>query len=305
MKTKLSREIEKTYLINRFQYNQMSKVKLVKHIPLDEMKLLIRKEKNKHVHERLLFICQLYFGDSFREARTRMCISEQTAYDWLKRWNEKGYDGLVPGFGGGRPPELNKDNKEQLKKMIREKNNWLTSEIRALIRKEFNVSHTERHVSRILRSLGMNYAKPYPTDYRQPRDAEERLKQSIEDVLDSVPDNCVVGFFDEASPQTTDNKQRFWSFGKPGITMNTTKYRANTFGFYPMNGKEVVEFMDHSKSQNVCDFLRKISDKTRVSTLLYSLTTPGHILQNKRVNLQDRLISPLFSYHHILQSIIQ
>ncbi len=44
----------------------------------------------------------------------------------------------------------------------------------------------------------------------------------------------------------TDNKQRFWSFDKPKITKNTTKYRANTFGFYPINGKEVVEFMARS-----------------------------------------------------------
>jgi len=70
--------------------------------------------------------------------------------------------------------------------------------------------------------------------------------------------DCVVGFLDQASPQTTDNKQRFWSFEKPRMHRNTARYRANTFGFYPVNGKEVVEFMERSTAQHVCDFLHMI-----------------------------------------------
>jgi hypothetical protein len=46
--------------------------------------------------------------------------------------------------------------------------------------------------------------------------------------------------------------RRFWSFGKPQIVKNTSRYRANTFGFYPINGKEVVEFMEHSTAEYEC-----------------------------------------------------
>jgi len=28
---------------------------------------------------------------------------EATGYSYLKRWNSKGYEGLIPEFGGGRP----------------------------------------------------------------------------------------------------------------------------------------------------------------------------------------------------------
>jgi putative transposase len=49
------------------------------------------------------------------------------------------------------------------------------------------------------------------------------------------------------------------SFRKPIIFKNTTKYKANAFGFYALNGVSVIDFKDHSKKEDVCDFFREIS----------------------------------------------
>ena len=70
----------------------------------------------------------------------------------------------------------------------------------------------------------------------------------------------VIGFLDETSPQTTANTQRLWSFGHPVLTKNTTHIRANTFGFYSINGYSLVEFHDHSKKEDVCHILRSIRE---------------------------------------------
>ena len=48
------------------------------------------------------------------------------------------------------------------------------------------------------------------------------------------------------------------SFRKPIIFKNTTKYKANAFGFYALNGVSVIDFKDHSKKEDVCDFFREI-----------------------------------------------
>jgi putative transposase len=69
----------------------------------------------------------------------------------------------------------------------------------------------------------------------------------------------VIGFLDESSPQTTANTQRLLSFKKPIIFKNTTKYKANTFGFYALNGVSVIDFKDHSKKEDVCEFLKDIA----------------------------------------------
>jgi transposase len=70
--------------------------------------------------------------------------------------------------------------------------------------------------------------------------------------------NTVIGFLDETSPQTTANTQRLWSYGKPIIFKNTTKIRANTFGFYALNGNSTVDFEPDSKKESVCDFLKAV-----------------------------------------------
>jgi len=68
----------------------------------------------------------------------------------------------------------------------------------------------------------------------------------------------IIGFLDESSPQTAANTQRLWSFTKPVIKKNTTKIRANTFGFYALNGESQIAFKENSKKQSVCDFLEQI-----------------------------------------------
>lgn len=70
----------------------------------------------------------------------------------------------------------------------------------------------------------------------------------------------VIGFLDESSPQTTSNTVRLWSFNKPAIVKNTGHIKANTFGFYTLNGVSVVDFHEESKKENVCLFLEKVRE---------------------------------------------
>ena len=76
--------------------------------------------------------------------------------------------------------------------------------------------------------------------------------------MPAIDANIIVGFLDETSPQTTANTQRLLSFQKPIIYKNTTKYKANAFGFYPINGTPVIDFKEHSKKEDVCEFFRQI-----------------------------------------------
>lgn len=230
---------------------------------MDDLKKLIHKERDKYLFERLLFIRQLYRGDSVAQACDTLCIAEQTGYNWLKAWNEAGYEGMKPDFDHGRLPKLSEKEKEHVKEKLKEKGNWLTSEVRALIRRDFSVDYSLRHLSRIMKGFGMHYAKPYPQDYRRQENSEQLLKEAIAEAMASIPEgkDVVVGFFDEASPQTADNRQRFWSFSKPKRVRNTAKYRANTFGFYPIKGEESVEFMRNGKAGSVCDFFRTVADR--------------------------------------------
>ncbi len=71
----------------------------------------------------------------------------------------------------------------------------------------------------------------------------------------------IIGFLDETAPQTTANTVGLWSFRKPEIIGDTSKYRANTFGFYAINGNSLVNFQVRSRRENVTSFIAGIRDK--------------------------------------------
>ncbi|RZB32752.1 MAG: hypothetical protein AEth_00430 [Candidatus Argoarchaeum ethanivorans] len=103
-----------------------------------------------------------------------------------------------------------------------------------------------------------------------------------------------MGFFDESSPQTTSNTQKLWSFGKPVIYKNTSKLRANTFGFYPINGRSVIGFRKRSKKEDIRCFLkriRKANPKGRIITILDNFSShKAKIVQECAENLDIVLV---------------
>lgn len=235
-------------------------IEVRRHLSKDRLKELIRDEDDPRIRERLIFIMSLYDGDSVETATDRIARAKTTGYNWLRRWNEDGLEGLKPDFGGGRPPKLSYENREELEEILRERDDWTLKEVKKRIREDFGVEYSRSHLAKILKSIGMTYGKPYQKDYRRPENAEEKLKKSLERVLEDQK-GCIFGFLDESRPKTTSNTQRFWSFEKPEKERNTTNYQANTFGFYSPNGESVVTFKENSKKERVCEFLERIREE--------------------------------------------
>jgi len=142
---------------------------------------------------RLYFILYLYEGLGVEEASRKVGVVKAVGYEWLRRWNEGGYEGLVPRFGGGRPSKLSEEDLEGLCGLLRERDDWTLGEIKDLILEEFGVDYHVSHVSRILHGLGMKCGKPYQNDYRQPQDAPNILKKPRRTKPGRVMDSGVPG----------------------------------------------------------------------------------------------------------------
>lgn len=149
--------------------------------------------------------------------------------------------------------------------MLEQKEYWTTKEVRELLRERFQVDLSEDQVVRILRGkLGMHFSKPYPVDYRRPENAEALWENQLELVFSLLREkglkieDVAMGFMDEASPQSTANTVRVWSFGKVRSVKNTTKFKANTVGFYPIRGEAVKMFLEDSKAESIAAFFQEI-----------------------------------------------
>lgn len=138
-------------------------MKVEKWITSEELKKRIRdKEKDVKVLNRLHFMNNLYNGCSVPDASEKLGITKVTGYNWLERWNEDGYEGLIPRFAGGRPSKLTDEEKSQLKEILKERDDWTTKEIRKLIYDRFKVEYSLKQVRIILRNLGMKFSKNLP-----------------------------------------------------------------------------------------------------------------------------------------------
>jgi transposase len=167
---------------------------------------------------RLTCIKNLYAGDTLKEAAWRVGVDPSAVSRWTDDWNEHGVDGLRPSFGGGRPPKLSDQQQDRLKRVLAEYQPWTTTEVKRLIEEAFDVSYSERHISRLLRTFDMTYAVPRPKAPERPDDAEEILDERLQEALDELTADedddlvtdggVVVGFLDEAWPQPTDNRRR-------------------------------------------------------------------------------------------------
>ena len=156
-------------------------ISIKRHMSFEELNKRIKTlEKDTKVLQRLYFIKYRYERKSMAKSAQLVGITRYVGYIWQKRWNEDGYAGLIPRYGGGRPSKLSEEQKEEIINLLKQKNTWTTKEVRDLIREHFNVEYSLKQIRVILKKAGMNYAKPYTYDYRRPQNAEERLKKLAE-----------------------------------------------------------------------------------------------------------------------------
>ena len=157
-------------------------IPLQKHMTKEELRRRIKTlETNTKILQRLYFIKHRYDGKSVEEASHLVGVAKPVGYDWQERWNESGYDGLIPRYAGGRPSKLSDHQKEKLQLLLKDKDVWTTDEVRLLISTEFSVEYTLKQVRIIAKNFGMKYAKPFTLDYRKPPDAEQILKKHATD----------------------------------------------------------------------------------------------------------------------------
>jgi putative transposase len=118
-------------------------IAIQKHMTKEELQRRIRTlETDTKILQRLYFIKHRYDGMSVEEASRLVGVAKPVGYAWQERWNEDGYDGLIPRYAGGRPSKLSAQQKDKLLLLLKGKHIWTTDEVRFLILKEFGVQYT-------------------------------------------------------------------------------------------------------------------------------------------------------------------
>jgi transposase len=232
-----------------------------------EIRFRLRHEKDEKVKLKLIFLNAIANISMDLESACSMCqIAVSTGYLWIRKWNEEGYEGLRDKPNpGGRPPKLNEEDLEELRAELKKKDYWTTQEVKIKLLEKYGVDLSEDQIRRILRGkLNMLFSKPYPIDHRRPIDAEIILDNQLDLTFSLIrekgigEDEIAIGFLDETRPQNTANTVRIWSFERIRMIKNTTKFDANTIGFYAIKGNSAKDFIKDSKATSIARFLENI-----------------------------------------------
>jgi putative transposase len=153
-------------------------IPIQKHMTRDELESRIKTlEKDAKILKRLYFVKFRYNGESVDESAQRIGVTRNEGYIWQRRWNEQGYEGLIPRYAGGRPMKLSLEEIDHLIDLLNQKTTCTTDDVRTMIYQEFEVEYTLKQIRIILKKLNMSYGKPFTQDYRRPEDAESLLKK--------------------------------------------------------------------------------------------------------------------------------
>ena len=184
--------------------NRSSRAELHRHLSERELDKAIddaQKADETRLVRRLCFVKNLYAGETRTEAGRRVGVSQPTSSRWARAWNHAGVDGLRPSFGGGRPSKLTSQQFTELCDLLEKGQPWTPKAIHALIAERYDLTYDPAHLSRKLRTTGMQYAKPRPMDPRRPDNADEVLAERLSEALGEKEDReeedgpVVLGFF--------------------------------------------------------------------------------------------------------------
>lgn len=257
------------------------RIEVERHLSEDELDEALneaQKADETRLVRRLCFMENLYAGDSTRIAARRVGVSRFTGDRWLAAWNEGGVDGLRPSFAGGRPAKLSPEQFEEFFTLLEEGQPWTPQEIDELLLERYDVTYNRAHLARILRSDGMQYAKPRPMDPRQSPDAEADFRERLEEALakDNGDEPLVLGFLDASWPQPFENSQRMWSYDRTvEIDKQLITVPWKTIGFYAILGKSALLFRKRTTKESICAALEAIREQNPVGRILLIADNDG------------------------------
>lgn len=142
----------------------------------DEIKKL---ENETKVLNKLYVILDVLHDEPVSYIIKKHGISQGTAYNWIRQWNNGGMEGLKRKEGSRGQSKLTDEQFQELDEIIQKENLQTAKEVYHKIKEEFNVEYSIRQIERIMKKLDYSYTKPYKIYSKMPADAEEQLKKTL------------------------------------------------------------------------------------------------------------------------------
>ena len=154
-------------------------------LPMREFESRYKKERNAraktHLHV-LLLRRQKY---SQQEIAAMIHVTQGTVSNVCRRFLKEGFDSVYDKPRSGKPARLSTQQKLALRERVAHeytdgkiRRGWQTKDVISLLRDEFNVRYTQRHVERLLNNIGMSWKVPRPEHKNRDEKAVHTFKKT-------------------------------------------------------------------------------------------------------------------------------
>ena len=160
---------------------------LLKNYSLGLLERKFKAETNFRVRERIQMMLYLREGHTQREASSILHVSTGLVPYWKERFEKKGFAGLKDKKGRGLKPKLNKKQLRKLTSSIDDgimmsdgyKRGWKTKDAKVYLQRQFNITYTARHCTRLLNRMNYRLNVPRPRHKRRNQQAVDGFKQEF------------------------------------------------------------------------------------------------------------------------------
>ena len=143
-----------------------SKINIFKNMSEEELNVAIKEYSgNYRFYQRLIAMKLISLDYSFSKVGRILLVSYLSVHRWAKACETSGLTGLIPEFGGGRPPKLSKDMETKLINRIESENDITMVQVQNILKNEYDVDFTLPHVCNIVRKLGFEYIQTNNDQY--------------------------------------------------------------------------------------------------------------------------------------------
>ena len=135
-------------------------------------------ENDTRVLNKLYVILDILHDVPINEIIKKHDISQGTAYNWIRQWNNGGIEGLKRKKGSKGKSKLTDEQFLILDKTIQVLELKTSKEVQLYIEFLYGVKYSIRQIERIMKKLDYTYTKPYQIYTKMPNDAKKQLKKT-------------------------------------------------------------------------------------------------------------------------------
>ncbi len=153
----------------------------------EKLEEYLRNENDAETTKKLSFLYEVSKGKDLRETAKVYSISAKTGYNWVDRWNKMGYDGIKnKSSSKGSRYKLDRATKDKLKEILKGRTYWFLEEIQKLVENEFKVKYSANIMIELLQKMGMQFSRPYPSDFDEPPVQYRIINTNLEEVKEHL-----------------------------------------------------------------------------------------------------------------------